>query len=140
MTPVAAGGRWAGAMPAPYRHELRVRYGEVDVQGHVLNAHDLAYVDDAFDQWIRAVLGDCADEFDMVVKKAEPTWAGGAGFGDTLAVDVAVRRWGRTSFDVGSAGSVGERPVFGAVLTHVSVAPGTLQPAPVPEQVRAALS
>jgi acyl-CoA thioester hydrolase len=128
-------------MGAPYRHEIRVRYGEVDVQGHVFNAHYLAYVDDAFDQWVRSVLGeDYTDGLDMVVKKAEVTWAGGAGFGDRLAVDVAVRRWGRTSFDVGFAGSVGERPVFDAVLTYISVAPGTLDPTPVPDQVRTALA
>jgi acyl-CoA thioester hydrolase len=128
-------------MGAPFRHEVRVRYGEVDVQGHVFNAHYLAYVDDALDQWLRAALGgDYTDRLDMVVKKAELTWAGGAGFGDVLAVDVAVRRWGTTSFDVGFAGSVGERPVFDAVLTYVSVAPGTLDPAPVPDDVRAALA
>jgi acyl-CoA thioester hydrolase len=124
-----------------YHHEIRVRYGEVDVQGHVFNAHYLAYVDDAFDQWIRSLLGgDYTDQLDMVVKKAELTWAGGAGFGDVLMVDVAVRRWGRTSFDVGFIGAVGERPVFEAVLTYVSVAPGTLEPSPVPDHVRAALS
>ena len=128
-------------MGDPYRHEIRVRYGEVDVQGHVFNAHYLAYADDALDQWMRARLGgDYTDQLDMVVKKAELTWAGGAGFGDTLVVDVAVRRWGRTSFDIGFAGSVGERPVFEAVLTYVSVAPGTLEPTPVPDHVRAALS
>jgi acyl-CoA thioester hydrolase len=127
-------------MPGPFRHELRIRYGEVDVQGHVFNAHYLAYVDDAFDQWCRAALGEgYLDQLDLVVKKAELTWSGGAGFGDRLAIDVAVRRWGRTSFDVGFAGSVGERPIFEAVLTYISVTPGTLDPTPVPEPVRAAL-
>jgi acyl-CoA thioester hydrolase len=127
-------------MAGRFRHELRIRYGEVDVQGHVFNAHYLAYVDDAFDQWLRGVLGDAyTDQLDMVVKKAELTWAGGAGFGERLAVDVAVRRWGRTSFDVGFAGSVGERPIFEAVLTYIAVEPGTLTPTPVPDHVRAAL-
>lgn len=127
-------------MATPFRHELRVRYGEVDVQGHVFNAHYLAYVDDAFDQWCRSALGEgYTDQLDMVVKKAELTWASGAGFGDRLAIDVGVRRWGTTSFDVGFAGSVGERPVFDAVLTYITIVPGTLRPTPVPEPVRAAL-
>ncbi|HEX8805275.1 MAG TPA: thioesterase family protein [Acidimicrobiales bacterium] len=128
-------------MGARYRHEIRVRYGEVDMQRHVFNAHYLAYMDDACDTWFRLALGHYEDHgFDMVVKRAELTWAGGATFGDVLAIDVSVARWGRTSFDVGFAGSVGERPVFEGTLTYVSVTPGTMAPVPVPESVRAALA
>jgi acyl-CoA thioester hydrolase len=127
-------------MERPYRHELRIRYGEVDMQRHVFNAHYLAYIDDAFDQWLRLRLGpDYETTFDMMVKRAELTWSGGASFGDTLAIDVGVRRWGTTSFDIGYEGSVGERPVFEATLTYISVEPGTTAPVPVPDLVRAAL-
>ncbi len=42
----------------------------------------------------------------------------------------------RVAFD----GSVGESPVFSAVVTYVAVTPGTTQPTPVPESVRSALS
>lgn len=128
-------------MERPFRHELRIRYGEVDMQRHVFNAHYLAYVDDAFDRWLRVELDPQYETlFDMVVKRAEITWSGGAGFGDTLAIDVAVRRWGTTSFDVGYEGSVGEQPVFDATLTYIAVEPGTLTPTPVPERVRSALA
>jgi acyl-CoA thioester hydrolase len=124
----------------PYRHELRVRYGEVDMQRHVFNAHYLAYIDDAFDQWLRGTLGPTYDTvLDIVVKRAELTWDGGASFGDTLAIDVSVRRWGTTSFDVGFEGSVGERPIFDATLTYIAVEPGSTTPTPVPDEVRAAL-
>ena len=128
-------------MERPFRHELRIRYGEVDMQRHVFNAHYLAYVDDAFDRWLRVELDPQYETlFDMVVKRAEITGSGGAGFGDTLAIDVAVRRWGTTSFDVGYEGSVGEQPVFDATLTYIAVEPGTLTPTPVPERVRSALA
>jgi YbgC/YbaW family acyl-CoA thioester hydrolase len=124
-----------------YRHEVRVRYGEVDMQRHVFNAHYLAYIDDAFDCWLRSRLGqEYESGFDMVLKRADITWDGGASFGDVLAIDVAVRRWGTSSFDIGYEGSVEERPVFNATVTYVSVAPGTTDPTPVPEGVRAALS
>jgi YbgC/YbaW family acyl-CoA thioester hydrolase len=126
-----------------YRHEIRVRYGEVDMQRHVFNAHYLAYVDDACDAWFRSALGDDYHEsgvVDMVLKRADVTWHGSAGFGDVLAIDVAARRWGRTSFDIGFEGSVGEQPVFAAVVTYVAVTPGTTRPTPVPEAVRSALS
>ena len=129
-------------MPVPFRHELRVRYGEVDMQGHVFNAHYLTFVDEAFDAWLRSVLGQDyygGDGLDMVLKRAELTWHGGAGFDELLAVDVAPSRWGTTSFDVGFEGSVGERPVFSATVTYISVTPGTTTPAPVPPAVRAAL-
>jgi acyl-CoA thioester hydrolase len=128
-------------MSSRYRHELRIRYGEVDMQRHVFNAHYLAYIDDAFDQWLRARLGPSYETvLDMVVKRAELTWSGGAGFGDTLAIDVSVRRWGRTSFDVGFEGSVGERPIFDATLTYIAVEPGTTTPTPVPDEARTALA
>jgi acyl-CoA thioester hydrolase len=127
-------------MSRPYRHELRIRYGEVDMQRHVFNAHYLAYIDDALDQWLRTTLDPGYESgFDMVVKRADLTWTGGAGLGDTLAIDVAIRRWGTTSFDVGFEGSVDERPIFDAALTYISVEPGTTTPAPVPDHVRAAL-
>jgi acyl-CoA thioester hydrolase len=127
-------------MSRPYRHEIRIRYGEVDMQRHVFNAHYLAYIDDALDQWLRTVLDpEYESVFDIVVKRADLTWSGGAGFGDTLAIDVAVRRWGTTSFDVGFEGSVDERPIFDATLTYISVEPGTTTPTPVPERVRTAL-
>jgi len=125
----------------PFRHELRIRYAEVDMQRHVFNAHYLTYIDEAADAWWRSALGDDYIEvLDMVVKKVEIVWHGSATFGDILAVDVAAKRWGNTSFDVGFAGSVAESPVFEATLTYISVAPGTTTPAPVPDKVRGALS
>ena len=33
--------------------QVRIRYGEVDPQGVVFNAHYLAYIDDVFDNWLR---------------------------------------------------------------------------------------
>jgi len=36
-------------MTTPYRHSIRVRYGEVDRQGVVFNAHYMAYMDDALE-------------------------------------------------------------------------------------------
>lgn len=38
-----------------YTHHIRVRYGEVDMQRVVSNAHYLAYCDDAADLWYRSL-------------------------------------------------------------------------------------
>jgi acyl-CoA thioester hydrolase len=124
-----------------YRHEIRVRYGEVDLQGVVFNAHYLAYCDDAADTWLRSIPGGIADgDWDIMVVKAEITWHGSAGLHDVLAIDVGVRRFGNSSFDVGFEGSMGDRRVFSATLTYVAVAPNTTRPIPVPEPFRGSVS
>ncbi len=133
-----------GAVPAvpdrrPHRHDIRVRYGEVDVQGVVFNAHYLAYCDDASDTWFRSLAWDPTTQgWDVVLKRAVLEWQGPAGLGDIVSIDVEVIRWGTTSFDVGFTGTVADRPVFTATITYVGVAHGTHQPAAVPEPFRAA--
>ena len=41
-----------------YTQTIRVRYGEVDAQGVVFNAHYLAYLDDVSDTWLRTFDGN----------------------------------------------------------------------------------
>ncbi|GIJ44917.1 hypothetical protein Val02_18030 [Virgisporangium aliadipatigenens] len=120
-----------------FAHEVRVRYADCDQQGVVFNGHYLTYADDAVDAWFTAAL---APGFDCMVRKATVEWASSARHGETLTLRPRVNRWGRTSFDVTVEGSVGARPVFEAVLHYVSVAPGTADPTPVPDEVRAALT
>lgn len=38
--------------------DIKIRYGEVDRQGVVFNAHYLAYLDDVVDSWLREFEGD----------------------------------------------------------------------------------
>lgn len=123
-------------------HELRVRYGECDMQGVVFNANYLAYIDDALDLWFAAELGSSGfgDGFDCMVKKATLEWSSPARRGEVLRLAPRVTRWGTTSFDVEVDGSVGERPVVAATIVYVSVVPGGTEPCPVPDPVRAALS
>jgi len=128
-----------------YRHSLRIRYGECDMQGIVFNAHYLAYCDDAFGAWVEAAMpGAMAfvgndGPFDVVVKKAVVTWQGALRFGETVDIDCSVGRWGRTSFDVVFDGSVAGGDRFDVVVTSVNVAPGTHPPAPVADAVKSAL-
>jgi acyl-CoA thioester hydrolase len=122
---------------ARYVHTVPIRYGEVDMQGVVFNAHYLAYVDDAMDRWLRT-LDTHFEQFgwDIMVVKATIEWKGAAGIGDDLDIAVGVTRWGNTSFDVGFAGAVGERSVFLATITYVGVKAGTKEPAPPPDEVK----
>ena len=124
-----------------FLHTVRPRYGEVDMQRVVFNAHYLAYCDDAADVWFRS-LGAALEggTWDVMVKKATITWSGAARVHDQLVIAVAVRRWGTTSFDVGFDGSVDGVPVFSADLTYVAVRTGTTDPVRVPDAFRAASS
>lgn len=107
------------------------------MQRVVFNAHYLAYCDDAMETWLRHLDVRVADhEFDFMLKKATVEWEGAATIGDALDIAVGVDRWGRTSFDIGFRGRVGDRPVFAATIVYVGVEYGTRQPVPVPSAVR----
>ena len=122
-----------------FTHLVRVRYGEIDMQRVVFNAHYLAYCDDAADVWFRLIGAGLEDDWwDVMVKKATITWSGAARVHEELAIEVAVRRWGRTSFDVGFDGTVAGAPIFSADITYVAVRTGTTETVPVPDDFRAA--
>lgn len=129
-------------MVAPaYSQQIKIRYGEVDMQGVVFNAHYLAYCDDVCDSWLRARLGRFEDlGWEPMVVKALVEWQGAAGMGDALDIGLGTSRWGRTSFDVAFTGTVGDRPVFTATITYVGVTPGDHTPIEPPERVRSALA
>ena len=119
------------------RHEIQVRYGEVDLQRVVFNAHYLAYVDDAMDRWMRRLDADFESlGWDFMLKRAELVWEGAAGLGDTITIDSRVSTWGRTSFVVRHDLSVGERTVMTVDVTYVGVEPGTTRPIPPPDAIR----
>jgi len=124
-----------------YVHRVRVRYGEVDMQRVVFNAHYLAYCDDAADWWFRS-LGALLEggEWDVMVKRATITWDGAAHVHDDLAIAISVSRWGNSSFDVRFVGTVEDAAVFTAEITYVAVVTGTTQSRPVPDEFRAAAS
>jgi acyl-CoA thioester hydrolase len=126
------------ALPGRYRHTLRVRYGEVDQQGVVFNAHYLAYMDDALENWI-AGMGDLrrAHGWDMMLKKITVEWQGSVGSGDPLDVDLGIVRWGRTSWTVGYLGTCRSEPVFTAEVVYVSVTLGDRQAMETPPAIRA---
>jgi acyl-CoA thioester hydrolase len=121
----------------PFHHEVAVRYGEVDMQKVVFNAHYLAYIDDAVDRWMREL--DTRFEslgWDFMVKHASLEWLGGAGLGDTISIDSAIGRWGRTSFVIHHDLRVGDRPIMAADITYVGVEPGTDHPIEPPPEIR----
>jgi acyl-CoA thioester hydrolase len=127
-----------GEAGPPYVHRIRVRYGEVDMQRVVFNAHYLAYCDDAVESWLSVLGLNVFDHgWDFMLKKAVVEWDGVATVHDNLDIEVAVTRWGTTSFDVGFRGSVDSHPVFTTTITYVGVKAGTRQTMAPPPEVRA---
>lgn len=123
-----------------FTHQIRVRYGDCDMQGVVFNPHYFAYVDDAMDTWLLATLGEnYLERFDYMVKKASIEWFAPARARDVVDLRPAVTRWGRSSFDVSIALEVGSQLIARADLLLISVKPGAHEPQAVPETVRRAL-
>jgi acyl-CoA thioester hydrolase len=125
-------------------HEIRVRYGEVDRQGGVFNAHWVSYVDDAFTRFL-AHLGfgvDAIDRhgFDAMLVRAELDWRGTAGFDDHIGFEVGIARMGASSFEVTCIARVGGRIVLVGLLTYATIAPGERRAVAIPAAVRKAFN
>jgi acyl-CoA thioester hydrolase len=126
---------------AEFTHQIRVRYGDCDMQGVVFNPNYFGYVDDAMDTWLQARLGDdYLGRFDYMVKKASIEWFAPARARDVVELRPAVTRWGSSSFEVGVRLDVGCRTIAHADLLLISVEPGAHEPRAVPDDVRRALT
>ncbi|MBC7374821.1 MAG: acyl-CoA thioesterase [Frankiales bacterium] len=102
-----------------------VRYVECDQQGVVFNGHYLTWADEAATA-LMAALGTpyaqiIALGLDTSVVASELQWTSPARWGDTVVVDGAVERMGRTSFVFALAIRVGERACCVVRTTYVLV-------------------
>ncbi len=120
-----------------YRHAIRVRFGEVDHQGVVFNAHYLAYIDDTLENWVAEDEDLKAQHgWDMMLKKVELVWMGSVGNGDVLVIDAAVERFGSSSWTVRYVGTHEGDDVFEATVTYVSVVLGENAAQETPQAIR----
>ena len=118
-----------------YSMDIKIRYGEVDRQGVVFNAH-YDYLDDVVDSWLREFEGDFESlGWDLMLKNANLEWHGPAGIGEVLNVDANVSRWGNTSFDISFDVKVVDRLVLTAKIVYVGVRTGTTETLQVPEKI-----
>ena len=119
--------------PVPVTWSSPVRFVECDQQGVVFNAHYLVWADEASMLWW-ASLGLPWDEIaaraDPVVKASSLEWSSPARWGDTVEVDVAAERLGRTSVTVRFTVRVGERVCCVVRTTYVCIAHGASTPWP----------
>ena len=133
-------------MPEPFRHRLRVRWSECDLQGVVFYPQYLAYLDHTVTELWRAAVGPYTEMIpehgvDMVVAEAGMRYRDSARFDDELEISARLTRLGETS--ITTAFRI-ERVSDGALLTegelrHVFVDPENFGKSAIPERVRAAL-
>jgi acyl-CoA thioester hydrolase len=133
-------------MAEPFRHRLRVRWSECDLQGVVFYPQYLAYLDHTVTELWRAAIGPYTEMIpvhgvDMVVAEAGLRYRGSARFDDELEIAASLTRLGSTS--ITTAFTI-ERVLDGTLLTegelrHVFVDPEDFSKREMPDQVRSAL-
>ena len=135
---------------APSREEfagfrpVTVRWGDVDIYGHVNNAAYHSYVDSAVNEWLILDVGeDLRAGGDIgVVAETRCRFLGEIDFPAEVEVGLAVARLGNSSvtyrFGVFVAGQDEARAV--GTFVHVYVDRATRRPSAVPGSVRRALS
>ena len=133
-------------MPEPFSVDLRVRYVECDMQGHVFNGHYLTWFDLAHTELLRAATGLSYNTFverhavELVVAESNVRHLAPAHYDDALAIAVVL--------DAPTTSSLTSRFTIrrdGAAITegalrHVCVEAETYKKTPWPEAVRAALA
>lgn len=129
-------------MGQPFRHRLRVRWSECDLQGVVFYPNYLAYFDHALTELWREAVGPFAQindlGIDLLVADAQIRYRASARFDDEIEIVASITRLGDSSMTMEIAV---ERCEDGALLAegrlrHVFVDPGDFQPREMPAKVR----
>ena len=128
-----------------FRYYMRVRYAECDAQRVVFNSRYAEYVDVGINEFLRAagiheqfVHGDL--DFQLVKQTVE--WKAPARFDQVLALSIAPKHLGNTSFTLTTEFRIaGDQRVIVTVETvYVLVGATTLSKQPLPDAIRAALA
>ena len=127
-----------------FRHTLRVRYSECDVQGVVFNANYVAYLDVIITELWREAIGPYQElvesGVDMVVAEINVRFVGSARFDDELEFEARLTRIGETALSTRIDASVAGQPVIEARMRHVFIDAETKTKRPMPDHVREAFT
>jgi acyl-CoA thioester hydrolase len=134
------------AVSETFRHRLRVRFAECDLQGVVFNAHYLTYFDVLITELWREAVGGWSQMVeqgsDLVVAEVRVRYLAPARFDDELDLGAQVARLGNTAL---TTQMTVERVEDGALvaegeLRHVCVDPRTGAKKPIPRAIRERLA
>jgi acyl-CoA thioester hydrolase len=132
-------------MAEPFRHRLRVRWSECDLQGVVFYPNYLAYFDHLLTELWREAVGPYGQihdlGIDLVVAEANVRYRQSARFDDEIEIAASIARLGTTSMKTEL--SV-ERVQDGVLLAegdlrHVFVDPDSFEKREIPANVRGGL-
>ncbi len=126
---------------------LRVRWAEVDMQCVVFNGHYFTYLDTAVAQYWRAIglpyPAGYVERYaaDLYLRKATLEYLGSARYDEVLAVCCRVGRLGRTSMTFNfeiyrDEPEPAAAPLATAELVYVNAEPSTMNPVPLPADLR----
>ena len=133
-------------MAEPFRHRLRVRWSECDLQGVVFYPNYLAYFDHLLTELWREAVGSYARiqelGIDLVVAEAGIRYRVSARFDEEIELKAMISRLGTSSMTMDlTAERVGDGALLAeGELRHVFVDPDSFQKREMPEQVREQLS
>lgn len=123
--------------------QIRVRYVECDMQGHVFNGHYLTWLDMAHTDALRAGLGDypsiVARGIELVVAECTIRFRAPARYDDELTVGVVFQPPGTTSLVSDFAIARGDQTIAEATMRHVCVDASTFAKTPWPGWAREGL-
>ena len=132
-------------MAEPFRHRLRVRWSECDLQGVVFYPNYLAYFDHALTELWREAVGPYSEindlGIDLLVAEAQIRYRASARFDDEIEIVLSISRLGDSSMTMEIAV---ERCSDGTLLAegslrHVFVDPVNFKKRGMPAEVRAGL-
>ncbi|WP_101297193.1 acyl-CoA thioesterase [Halegenticoccus soli] len=118
-----------------YRYEasIQVRFGDLDLLGHVNNAVYVTYLEQARIDYFSDVLGLDLDDLGMVIARLEIDYRRSVTLEDELVVALRVSRLGGSSFDMEYELRAGEEVVATAETTQVTIDDsGSSRPIPEP--------
>jgi acyl-CoA thioester hydrolase len=133
-------------MPEPFRHRLRVRWSECDLQGVVFYPNYLAYFDHLITELWREAVGPYGEihtlGIDLVVAEASVRYRASARFDDELEIVASINRLGTTSMTTElSVQRVADAALLAeGELRHVFVDPDSFEKRDIPAGVRGGLS
>jgi len=116
-------------------HRERVRFRDLDVQGHVNNAVYLTYIESARVAFLRHLgAAPTLEDMSIIVARIEIDFRAPVGFGEEVEVAVHASRFGTKSFDLDYELRAGGRVVAEAKSVLVSYDYGKGQAIELPDE------
>jgi acyl-CoA thioester hydrolase len=132
-------------MAEPFRHRLRVRWSECDLQGVVFYPNYLAYFDHLLTELWREAVGPYSQitdlGIDLLVAEAQIRYRASARFDDELELVASIARLGNSSMitKIAVERSHDRALLAEGSLRHVFVDPHSFEKRAMPQDVRAGL-